>query len=80
VELPISPFDCYFRELTLHFAYSCGPVDTKAALRFIEEGVIRADALVTHRFPLEQTEAAFEITKAQGDSLKAVVVVDPLAT
>lgn len=79
VELPISPFDCYFRELTLHFAYSCGPTDTARALRLIEEGVIRASALVTHRFPLEDTEKAFEITRAQGDSLKAVVVVDPAA-
>lgn len=77
VELPISPFDCYFRELTLHFAYSCGPVDTRAALRHIESGVIRAKDLVTHRFTLDETEAAFDITKAQGDSLKAIVVVDP---
>ena len=77
VDLPISPFDCYFRELTLHFAYSCGPFDTAKALELVERGVIRASDVVTHRFPLEQVEAAFEITKAQGDSLKAVVVVDP---
>ena len=77
IELPISPFDCFFRELTLHFAYSCGPCDTKAALRFIEQGVIHAASIVTHRFPLEETEAAFDVTRAQGDSLKAVVIVDP---
>ena len=77
IELPISPFDCYFRELTLHFAYSCGPCDTKAALRFIEQGVIHAASIVTHRFALEHVEAAFDVTRAQGDSLKAVVIVDP---
>ena len=76
VELPISPFDCYFRELTLHFAYSCGPWDTAAALGHVERGVVRAKDLVTHRFPLEQAEAAFEVTRAQGDSLKAIVVID----
>lgn len=77
VELPISPFDCYFRELTLHFAYSCGPSDTERALRLVEQGVIRASDLVTHRFPLEDVEKAFDITRSQGNSLKAIVVVDP---
>jgi L-iditol 2-dehydrogenase len=79
VELPISPFDCYFRELTLHFAYSCGPNDTREALRLIEKGVVRASQLVTHRFPLADTQLAFDITRSAGDSIKTIVVVDPAA-
>ncbi len=77
VELPISPFDCYFRELTLHFAYSCGPSDTRGALAHLERGVLRARDIVTHRFSLDEVEQAFAITVAQGDSLKALVIVDP---
>ena len=79
VSWPVSPFDLYFREITLHFAYSCGPADTRRALSLLERGVVRAKDLVTHRFPLEQTERAFEVTRAQGDSLKALVIVDPHA-
>lgn len=77
VTLPISPFDCYFREITLHFAYSCGPQDTETALDWIARGLVKAADIVTHRFPLEETEKAFDLTKAAGDSLKAMIVVDP---
>ena len=79
VEFPISPFDCYFREITLHFAYSCGPTDTEAAHAWIARGLVRAKDLVSHRFPLEECERAFDLTKAAGDSLKALVIVDPSA-
>jgi len=79
VELPISPFDCYFRELTLHFAYSCGPADTREALRLIEKGVVGAHQLVTHRFPLAETRLAFDMTRSAGDSIKSIVIVDPAA-
>jgi L-iditol 2-dehydrogenase len=75
VTFPISPFDCYFRELTLHFAYSCGPTETEAALEWMTRGLIHASDLVSHRFPLEDCERAFDITKAAGDSLKALVIV-----
>jgi L-iditol 2-dehydrogenase len=77
VELPISPFDMYFREITLHFAYSCGPDDTSDALEWIRQGAVRADHVVTHRLPLEETARAFELTKSAGDSLKVLVIVDP---
>lgn len=75
--LPIDTHDLYFREITLHFSYSCGPDDTREALSWIRKGTVRAKDLVTHRFPLERTAEAFAVTRAAGDSIKALVIVDP---
>ena len=77
--LDISPHDLYFNEITLHFSYSCGPDDTREALDWIARGAVRADQVVTHRFPLERTAEAFALTRDAGESLKSLVVVDPAA-
>ena len=58
-------------------SYSCGPNDTREAVAHIRRGAVRAEGLVTHRFPLERTEEAFRVTSEAGDSLKAIVLVDP---
>ena len=49
--LNLDTFDYYFRELRLVPSYSCGPDDTKEALSLIARGVVRAEQVVTHRFP-----------------------------
>jgi L-iditol 2-dehydrogenase len=72
--LTIEPNDLYFNDINIITSYSCGPTDTADALEIIEEGVVRADKLVTHRFPIEMTREAFELTARAGDSLKSVIV------
>ncbi len=72
--LEIDPNSLYFRDIKLITSYSCGPKDTKEALRLINKGVVRAEKLVTHRFPIERTEEAFKLTSLAGDSLKSVIV------
>jgi threonine dehydrogenase-like Zn-dependent dehydrogenase len=37
---------------------------------------VRADKLVTHRFPLEKTAEAFRLTAEAKDSLKSVIDFD----
>lgn len=66
----------YFNEITLASSYSCGPYDTRDALALIARGLIRARDLVTHRFPLAEAAAAFRLTAAGGESLKALVVLE----
>jgi L-iditol 2-dehydrogenase len=65
----------YFNEITLASSYSCGPFDTRDALALIARGVIRAESLVTHRFPLEQAGEAFRVTAQGGESLKTLVLM-----
>jgi L-iditol 2-dehydrogenase len=71
--LTISTNDLYFREIRLIPSYSCGPQETRAALQLISDGVVRADQVVTHRFPLEQAGRAYEVAATDRSSIKTLV-------
>jgi|WetSurMetagenome_2_1015567.scaffolds.fasta_scaffold103780_2 L-iditol 2-dehydrogenase len=75
-QLLIDPNDLYFKDINIITSYSCGPADTADALDIIEEGIVRAGKLVTHRFPIEETSEAFRLTAEARDSLKSVIVFD----
>jgi len=71
-EMTIKPHDLYFNDTRLITSYSCGPDDTREALNLVERGVLRASALVSHSFPLEQVSEAFATAQRQ-EALKVVV-------
>ena len=73
--LSFKPFDIYFDEIAIVCSYSCGPNDTRMALDLITSGVITADQVVTHRFPIEETEKGIQVTAAAGDSLKTLITI-----
>jgi len=75
-QLTIEPNDLYFRDINIITSYSCGPTDTADALKIIEDGTVRAEKLVTHRFPIEKTAEAFRLTAEARDSLKTIIVFD----
>ncbi len=72
--LLIDPNPLYFGDVNIITSYSCGPGDTREALGLIAAGTVRADKLVTHRFPIEKTAEAFALTAEAGDSLKSLIV------
>jgi L-iditol 2-dehydrogenase len=74
--LVIDPHYLYFRDINIVTSYSCGPAETREALKLIEEGVIRAEKLVTQRSPIEKTAEAFKLTAEARDSLKAVIMFE----
>ena len=73
--LTIDPNDLYFRDMNIITSYSCGPTDTADALEIVEEGLVTAEKLVTHRFPIEKTAEAFRLTSGARDSLKIVITL-----
>ncbi len=75
-QLIIHPNDLYFRDISIITSYSCGPTDTADALELIEEGVVRAEKLVTHRFPIESVAEAFKLTAETKDSLKTIIIFE----
>ncbi|MBE0426662.1 MAG: alcohol dehydrogenase catalytic domain-containing protein [Nitrospirae bacterium] len=75
-QVTISPNEVYFKDINIITSYSCGPTDTADALELIEEGIIRAEKLVTHRFPIEKTSEAFRLTAKARDSLKSIIVFE----
>jgi L-iditol 2-dehydrogenase len=75
-QLVMNPNDLYFRDINIVTSYSCGPADTADAIETIEEGLVSAQKLVTHRFPIEKTAEAFRLTAEAKNSLKAVITFD----
>jgi len=73
-KLTLDPNHMYFNDINIITSYSCGPEDTREACRLIEKGVVSAEKLVTHRFPLEATDEAFRLTAKAENSLKALIV------
>lgn len=73
--LNIDPNEIYFRDINIITSYSCGPDDTREAIRIIERGTVNARLLVTHRFPIEDTEKAFRITEEAKESLKCIIIL-----
>lgn len=71
--LSVSPHHLYFDEISLVPSYSCGPNDTREALRFIQTGVVTSEKFVTHRFPFDALHEAYRIASAAQDSIKTVV-------
>ncbi len=72
--MTINPFHLYFNEIDLVMSYSCGPDDTREALRLIESGVLTAEKLVTHRYELNDTYEGFKKMAEARDVLKAQII------
>jgi L-iditol 2-dehydrogenase len=72
--LSLDTSDYYFRELRLVPSYSCGPTDTREALRLIEAGVIRPEDVVTHRYRLEQAAEAYASAATNTSAIKTMVL------
>jgi L-iditol 2-dehydrogenase len=73
-KLVIDPNNLYFNDISIVTSYSCGPVETREAMSLIGEGVVSAEKLVTHRFPIEKTADAFRLTAEARDSLKVMIM------
>lgn len=72
---PIAPHTPYFKDLTLCFSYSSGPLETRRALELVASGALPVERLVTHRLPLARAAEAFALAEAGGEALKVVVEI-----
>jgi 6-hydroxycyclohex-1-ene-1-carbonyl-CoA dehydrogenase len=61
-----------FRELEVVGSLGCRPVDYPRVIDLVRQGKLCLDGLVTHRFALEEIDAAFD-TLRRGEALRAVV-------
>lgn len=75
-ELPISPNRFFFQEITLRTSYSAGPYDTRLALDMLRAGRLQPEAIITHRFTLQDAAQAFHMVANPGDALKVLIAVD----
>jgi 2-desacetyl-2-hydroxyethyl bacteriochlorophyllide A dehydrogenase len=61
-----------FREIEVVGSLGCRPLDYPRVIELVRQGRIRLTELVTHRFPLEQINEAFDILRG-GDAVRVVV-------
>ncbi len=65
--------ELYFREVSLVPSYSCGPEETRQAYELLRQDKVRPDRLITHRFPLDQIQQAYDTARSGGPVLKVLV-------
>ncbi|KAJ1664930.1 hypothetical protein IW140_002728 [Coemansia sp. RSA 1813] len=71
VTVPVSPFDIYRRELTIKSTYT-NPYGMERAVKILSDKKVDWSKLITHTFPLEQFDAAWEVFKS-GAGLKVCI-------
>ncbi len=68
--------DLYFREITLVPSYSCGPGDTRLACDLLRQRLVQPEPFITHRFPLEQIQTAYDTARKGGAAIKVLVTMN----
>ncbi len=71
VAVPMSQF--WRDEISLRTSYAASPGDIAKAIELIRERRVNVREMVTHRFPLDQTQKGFEMVAAAADSMKVIV-------
>lgn len=71
--MPLNAGRVMFRELDVVGSLGCRPVDYPRVVELVRRGKLELEALVTHRFALEEIEEAFDALRA-GEPVRAVVV------
>lgn len=74
--LPLPPNTLFFQEITLRTSYSAGPYETRLALELLSTGRMRAEKIITHRYPLAEAARAFRVVANPGEALKVVILAD----
>jgi len=70
----LSPHRLFFSEITVVPSYSVSHIETRKALQLISSGTFRAKELITNRFPLSQTQEAFQTAAKSKECLKVIVL------
>ncbi len=71
VVVPINDF--WMKEITIITSYYCGPPDIAEAMKLIESGKIVVDDLITHRLPLTDIVAGFQLVSDGRESIKVII-------
>ncbi len=69
----VDPTSLYFSEVQINSSYSAHHVDTQSVLDLLAAGRVDAEALITHRFKLDQVAEAIQLLLKAGESLKSLI-------
>ena len=63
----------YSKEITLVTSYAASDIDTKEALNLIESGQINVKQLITHTYPISESQRAFEHARSGDNAMKIII-------
>jgi L-iditol 2-dehydrogenase len=70
------PSYIFFNEVTITSSYSADHLDTRMALDLLSNGAVNGEALISHRYPIEQLSDAILQTASRQGSLKCLISFD----
>jgi L-iditol 2-dehydrogenase len=73
-DIPIPSVDFWRNEITVTSSYGAAPQDLEKALALITDKKINVRQLITHTFPLEKIQEAFNLVAHPQESLKVILV------
>ena len=74
VKIPFSINDTFWRnDVTLTTSYAASPSDYQTALDLIQSGTVPVDTLITHRLPMAEIGAGFELVASAQSSIKVII-------
>ncbi|MEM2839890.1 MAG: zinc-dependent dehydrogenase [Thermoplasmata archaeon] len=71
--IPINVNELWRKEVRMMTSYAGSPRDLREALELISSKKIIVDDMITHRFPLAETQKGFELMSKGGASLKIII-------
>ena len=63
----------YSKEITLVTSYAASDVDTKEALRLIDSSQINVKQLITHTYPITDSQKAFDHARSGDNAMKIII-------
>ncbi len=72
--VPLNAGRLMFREIEIKGSLGCRPVDYPKIIEMARMGKIQLEPVVTHKFPLEDINEAFDLLR-KGESLRSIVVL-----
>ena len=63
----------YSKEITLVTSYAASDVDTKEALHLIESSQINVKQLITHTYPIDDSQKAFDHARSGDNAMKIII-------
>ncbi|MBE0518147.1 MAG: alcohol dehydrogenase catalytic domain-containing protein [Thermoplasmata archaeon] len=73
VEISVPFGDLWKDEVTITTTYAGSPRDITDAIELLRSKRVEINDMITHRFPLEETGAGFELVAQAGESIKVII-------
>ena len=77
-DITLQGIKCWRDEISIVFSYGAAPADLQKALNLIADGVINVRKMITHKVSLSDIMHGFQLVSKARDSLKVIVIPDPV--